>query len=67
MRAGVQEGVDRPAAIAVEDEFAAADGAGDEIAGVADLRAVAEIEPAAKARRATRNRCRWRSSTTMSG
>ena len=46
VRAGVEEGVHGPAAIAVEDELAAADGAGDEVAVVADLRAMAEIEPA---------------------
>src|SRR5260370_35475859 len=44
MRAGVEEGVHGPAAIAVEDELAAAAGGGDEVAIVPALRAVAEIE-----------------------
>jgi len=47
MWAGVEEGADGAAAIAIEDELAAAHGTRDEVAGVADLRAVAEIEPAA--------------------
>src|SRR4029078_7695617 len=46
MRAGIEESVNRAGAIAIEDQLAAADRTGDEVAIADNLGGMAEIEPA---------------------